>query len=317
MWPPLRACPARRPPTPTTGPAGSPRRSRHASWPPRGSWATQARTRSRAACARAEWAPSGCCWPRRSRSRSTTPPRSSCCARSPRPASSPTSASACCQHHPSDPPARPPSPTRSPGRWLTASWSTSCPTGTPASQHALGHRRIGVLVDRIAADAYRGPVDDRRLEVSGFRAARLRLAGYADAVQAADLAWAAVPIQECGVPNRASGYAGATALLERAPELTAILATTDLLALGAVEAARQRDLPVAGALSIVGFDDLPDAAGAELTTVHQPLTGKGRIAAHMLQQALDGAAVIPSRVELSTRLIVRASTGRPTSKSPL
>src|SRR6266536_3168469 len=131
------------------------------------------------------------------------------------------------------------------------------------------------------------------------------------------LARAAVPIQECGVPNRASGYAGATALLERAPELTAILATTDLLALGAVEAARQRDLPVAGALSIVGFDDLPDAAGAELTTVHQPLTGKGRIAAHMLQQALDGAAVIPSRVELSTRLIVRASTGRPTSKSPL
>ncbi len=188
-----------------------------------------------------------------------------------------------------------------------------------AAEHllALGHRRIGVLVDRIAADAYRGPVDDRRLEVSGFRAARLRLAGYADAVQAADLAWAAVPIQECGVPNRASGYTGATALLERAPELTAILATTDLLALGAVEAARQRDLPVAGALSIVGFDDLPDAAGAELTTVHQPLTGKGRIAAHMLQQALDGAAVIPSRVELSTRLIVRASTGRPTSKSPL
>jgi DNA-binding LacI/PurR family transcriptional regulator len=50
---------------------------------------------------------------------------------------------------------------------------------------------------------------------------------------------------------------GAAALLDRAPDLTAILATTDLLAQGAIQAARERDLPVPAAVSVVGFDDLP------------------------------------------------------------
>jgi DNA-binding LacI/PurR family transcriptional regulator len=188
-----------------------------------------------------------------------------------------------------------------------------------AAEHllALGHRRIGVLVDRIAADAYRGPVDDQRRGAFGFRAAYLRLAGYADALQAAGLAWASIPIQECGVPNRASGHAGAAALLDRMPELTAILATTDLLAQGAIQAAHQRDLPIPGALSVVGFDDLPDAAATDLTTVHQPLADKGRIAARLLLQALDGAVTPASRVELPTRLIVRGSTARPPTSNEL
>ena len=185
-----------------------------------------------------------------------------------------------------------------------------------AAEHvlALGHRRIGVLVDRLAADAYRGPVDDQRRGASGFRAARLRLAGYADALQAAGLAWESIPVQECGVPNRASGHAGAAALLDRAPELTAILATTDLLARGAIQAAHERDLPVPGALSVVGFDDLPDADSTDLTTVHQPLADKGRIAARLLLQALDGAVPPTSHIELPTRLIVRGSTAQPPSR---
>jgi DNA-binding LacI/PurR family transcriptional regulator len=182
-----------------------------------------------------------------------------------------------------------------------------------AAEHllALGHQRIGVLVDRIAADAYRGPVDDQRRGTAGFRASHLRLAGYADALGAAGLAWHAVPIQECGIPDRASGHAGAAALLDRVPKLTAILATTDLLAEGAIQAAHERDLPVPGALSVVGFDDLPDPASTGLTTVHQPLADKGRIAARVLLQALDGAVAPASRVELPTRLVVRGSTAPP------
>jgi DNA-binding LacI/PurR family transcriptional regulator len=186
-----------------------------------------------------------------------------------------------------------------------------------AAEHllAIGHRRIGVLVDRIAADAYQGPADHRRRRVPGFRAGHLRLAGYADALRAAGLAWETVPIQECGVPNRASGHAGAAALLDRAPGLTAILATTDLLAQGAIQAARERDLPVPAALSVVGFDDLPDAATADLTTVHQPLADKGRIAARLLLAALDGTVTLTNRVELSTRLVVRGSTAPPLARS--
>jgi DNA-binding LacI/PurR family transcriptional regulator len=184
-----------------------------------------------------------------------------------------------------------------------------------AAEHllTLGHRRIGVLVDRTAADAYHGPVDGHRLARSGFRASHLRLAGYADALRAAGLDWHTVPIQECGVPDRAGGHAGAVALLGRAPQLTAILATTDLLAQGAIQAAQQLDLPVPGALSVVGFDDLPDTAGADLTTVHQPLAHKGQIAAQLLLQALAGTATPASRVELPTRLVVRGTTAQPPS----
>jgi LacI family transcriptional regulator len=97
----------------------------------------------------------------------------------------------------------------------------------------------------------------------------------------------------------------------RAPKLTAILATTDLLAHGAIQAAHERDLPVPAAMSVVGFDDLPDAASTGLTTVHQPLADKGRIAARLLLQALDGAITPTSHVELPTRLIVRGSTAQP------
>jgi DNA-binding LacI/PurR family transcriptional regulator len=65
-------------------------------------------------------------------------------------------------------------------------------------------------------------------------------------------------------------------------------ATTGLLAQGAIQAARERDLPVPETLSVVGFDNLPDAASTGLTTVHQPLADKGRIAARLLLEALDG-----------------------------
>jgi Periplasmic binding protein-like domain len=55
-----------------------------------------------------------------------------------------------------------------------------------------------------------------------------------------------------------------------------------------IQAAHERDLPVPETLSVVGFDDLPDAANTGLTTVHQPLADKDRIVARLLLQALDG-----------------------------
>ena len=87
-------------------------------------------------------------------------------------------------------------------------------------------------------------------------------------------------------------------------------AAEHLLALGAIEAAGKRGLPVPGGLAVTGFDDLPAAAGAGLTTVHQPLAEKGRVAAHLLLDALAGATRA-RRVELPTRLVVRGSTAPP------
>jgi DNA-binding LacI/PurR family transcriptional regulator len=83
----------------------------------------------------------------------------------------------------------------------------------------------------------------------------------------------------------------------------------DVLAGGVYLAARERGVRIPEDLSVVGFDDLPAAAGAGLTTVRQPLADKGRLAARLLLDLLTGAPA--RRVELPTALVVRGSTATP------
>jgi DNA-binding LacI/PurR family transcriptional regulator len=64
-------------------------------------------------------------------------------------------------------------------------------------------------------------------------------------------------------------------------------------------------------------DDLPDAASSGLTTVHQPLADKGRIAARLLLQGLESATDRARRVQLPTRLVVRSSTTSPSNNRQL
>src|SRR5919199_538501 len=88
---------------------------------------------------------------------------------------------------------------------------------------------------------------------------------------------------------------------------TAILAISDVLALGVLQAAAERGIDVPGELSVVGFDDIPQAATATpaLTTVFQPHEEKGRAAVRLLVSGADPA----DSVLLPCRLVVRASTG--------
>ena len=83
---------------------------------------------------------------------------------------------------------------------------------------------------------------------------------------------------------------------------------TDQLARGALRAAADLGLAVPGDLSVCGFDDLPEAAHSvpPLTTVHQDHGAKGAAAARLL---LDPGGARPVDVVLSTRLVVRASSG--------
>ena len=90
------------------------------------------------------------------------------------------------------------------------------------------------------------------------------------------------------------------------PDVTALFAFSDPLALGARLAARERGLSVPGDLSIVGFDDTAPAS-EDLTSVHQPLRDKGRVAAERL---LSPGPPGPREL-LPTRLVVRGSTGPP------
>jgi DNA-binding LacI/PurR family transcriptional regulator len=177
-----------------------------------------------------------------------------------------------------------------------------------AAEHLLelGHRRIAVVTLRILHDGYTGPVDAARRHAAGYRVTRERLAGYADALTAAGLAWDEVPIFE-GPNVRAVGTQAAGALLALEPRPTAILGMSDELALGVLDGARAAAVAVPGELSVAGYDDAPAATPRGLTTIHQPLVDKGRTAGRMLLEALEGRT--PQDVLLPTELVVRGSTG--------
>jgi DNA-binding LacI/PurR family transcriptional regulator len=106
------------------------------------------------------------------------------------------------------------------------------------------------------------------------------------------------------------GRAAFEQLIHGAPDITAVLAMTDLLAIGALRGAREAGLRVPEDVSIVGFDDLPAARRTRptLTTVRQPLEVKGAEAARVLLARLGGDPEPTVRTH-PTQLVTRGSTG--------
>jgi LacI family xylobiose transport system transcriptional regulator len=98
---------------------------------------------------------------------------------------------------------------------------------------------------------------------------------------------------------------------------TAIVAMSDIQALGILDAARTLEIKVPKQLSVVGYDDVPAAAYAmpPLTTVRQPIVEKGERAAALLMQVLlpSGESGEVQQITLAPELIVRESTGPPSS----
>jgi DNA-binding LacI/PurR family transcriptional regulator len=94
---------------------------------------------------------------------------------------------------------------------------------------------------------------------------------------------------------------------------------SDVLALGALQAAAELGIAVPGELSLVGFDDSPAAvlSTPALTTVAQPQEEKGRLAAQWLIEEMERGPALPGRRRrraiLPTELIVRQSTAPPTT----
>jgi DNA-binding LacI/PurR family transcriptional regulator len=172
----------------------------------------------------------------------------------------------------------------------------------------LGHRRLAVVALPLAPGAPAGPVDPLDPGLIPFTITELRLNGIRAAVEAAGLPWADVPVLAApdDLSPRESGRRLGAALLDRSARPTGVVAMSDELAAGVVDAAAARGVDVPRELSVVGFDDTPTATSTspKLTTVHQPLVEKGEIAARLL---LDGAP--ETVVELPTELVVRASTG--------
>ncbi|WP_434994985.1 LacI family DNA-binding transcriptional regulator [Arthrobacter sp. Ld5] len=162
-----------------------------------------------------------------------------------------------------------------------------------ATEHLLqhNHRRIAFVAGR-----------------PGLWCSRARLDGYRAGLDAAGIAFDPALVVG-GDFDYASGFSAGTELLALADRPTAVFAASDQMALGVYEAARQQGLRIPDDLSVVGFDDLPEAGWASppLTTVRQPLSEMGSLAARTLVRLVRGQSVESPRIELSTRLIQRAS----------
>jgi DNA-binding LacI/PurR family transcriptional regulator len=183
--------------------------------------------------------------------------------------------------------------------------------GRLAAEHlvALGHRRVGVLLHRLRREPVPGPVTEDAIIEAPVRVARERTAGYRIGLASAGIDMTTVPIWEAGGNDPDSGRTATAALLRAHPELTALLCSTDQVAIGAVQAILRSGRLVPRDVSVVGFDDVPRAATWEpaLTTVRQPLLDKGRLAAELLRDAIESGST--KRVQLPIELIARASSG--------
>lgn len=167
----------------------------------------------------------------------------------------------------------------------------------------LGHRRLAVM----ALAGEREVVQEER-RLARFKPVRDRLAGYREAMSTAGLDPQSLCVVEEPQNDPAAAEAVAMQLLKRRPRPTAILAMSDVLAVGVLRAAQQLGIAVPSELSLVGFDDIPLAEDLSpaLTTVRQPLVEKGRLAAAVLLGRAD-----PPASPLPTELVVRGSTAPP------
>jgi LacI family transcriptional regulator len=162
---------------------------------------------------------------------------------------------------------------------------------------SLGHRRIGFVSG-----------------IPGLQIAEAREHGYRSTLVKAGIPFAPDLVAP-GDFTQPSGYRAGMQLLALDEPPTAIFASSDLMAMGVMEAIYVSGLRVPKDLSVVGFDDLASSAERHppLTTVRQPLYDMGRMAAQMVTTLVTGQELVSKQIELSTQLIVRASCCEPRS----
>lgn len=173
--------------------------------------------------------------------------------------------------------------------------------GYLATRHHVdhGHRAIGlVTVD--------GPASNVLPREAGYRRA---------------LAEAGLPVREELIVRVAGwgqvdGDAGATRLLSASSRPTALFAISDLLAIGAMQAARRLQLRIPDDVALVGVDDIPllDVVDPPLSSVALPARAMGTEAMTTLDRIWAGEARTPRRVVLQARLVIRESCGQHASR---
>ncbi|MGC0206978.1 LacI family DNA-binding transcriptional regulator [Streptomyces levis] len=165
------------------------------------------------------------------------------------------------------------------------------------AREAVAHLVAG---GRRAIAAITGPLD--------MYVARCRLRGYRQALEQAGLpAPASLTVE--GDFTEASGRRAMTELLERHPEVDAVLAASDTMASGALAVLRAAGRRVPDDVAVIGFDDFELARHTDppLTTVRQPLEQIGRTMVRLLLEEMEQPEVAWRHVILRTQLVVRAS----------
>lgn len=171
--------------------------------------------------------------------------------------------------------------------------STNREGATQAMQYLLelGHQRIGFIGGR-----------------EDLISANRRLCGYKESLTQAGISIDPDLVLQ-GDFTAGTGLKCARQLLSLPVPPTAIFAANDQSALGAYQAALEAGLSIPADLSIVGFDNIPDAAQADpgLTTVDQSIQEMGIIAVQMLVKLIEGELLENNIVKTTTRLVIRES----------
>lgn len=166
--------------------------------------------------------------------------------------------------------------------------------GMQAGLHLLqqGHRRIAVIAENLTE-----------------LGSKERLRGCSDALKEAQLELDPKLVIEGGY-SLESGKKATKELLQQKRRPTAVFACNDILAIGAIQAARESGLHVPEDLSIVGYDNtiLATIIDPPLTTVAQPMNEIGERSVTLLVQQIQSKEMVRQRVMLMPDLIVRQST---------
>jgi DNA-binding LacI/PurR family transcriptional regulator len=168
----------------------------------------------------------------------------------------------------------------------------------------LGHRSIAIVAFETGVEGgyqhWRGPVL-RRMQGAVAALAAFGLSPDSDGITVLE-----VPC------TRPGGVLAFQELWGQAKRPTAIVAFSDIIALGVLDAARDAGVSVPGEVSVSGFDDLAEANWSmpTLTTVRQPIESKGRLAAEFLVESINAEDVSRGHQQrLHTTVLLRDSTG--------
>ena len=164
-----------------------------------------------------------------------------------------------------------------------------------------------VVVDHLAAGGHR-----HIAHIAGPRSTTTGLERAAGAQDAARRHGLRTDVVEAEAWSELAGYRAARQLLRDEPP-TAIFGANDLIALGALRAAREAGIRVPLDMALAGFNDSAEASLLDLTTIHVPQEQMGMRAAQLLIARLEGQPIAEPRVVIPVELVVRGSTAAMTA----